>query len=66
MNLKEYKETVKPGTRVYVMYQGVKVLGTAGNLLGADGEEPIIKFDNGVMGRVTKASVERVQIELPN
>ena len=67
MTLEEYKKKVTPGTRVFVMFKGEKLSGTAGEALDPKGEtEPLIKFDGGAMSWVTDKNVAHIHIEVIN
>jgi len=64
MTLDEYKKVVQLGMRVYVMIQGVKKMGTAAKFI--DETEPIVRFDNGEIARVTEKSAPYFNLERPN
>lgn len=65
MTLKEYDQKIKPGNRVYVVVNsnGERLYGTAGNLIGAEGFERIVKFDNGAMAKVTEENCRVINLD---
>jgi len=66
MTLDEYKKTVHPGRRVYVVANGKKMYGTAGNMYSAEGVEYIVQFDTGERVKVTEKSAPHFQVEQMN
>lgn len=68
MTLLEYNQKVAPGRRVYVLIpNGSKVYGTACNIGNSDGTiDPGIRFDSGLLAKVTETSAYLVQMEEAN
>jgi len=63
MDLKEYQAKAHPGRRVYIMHEGQKVYGTAGNMYGSSGIEYVVRFDFGSIAKVTEETVHLFYFE---
>lgn len=66
MTLFEYSKKVQPGRRVYISVQGSKVYGTACNLYSTAGVDYTIKFDSGLLVKVTEGTAHLVHMEEAN
>lgn len=62
MNMKEYQEKVLPGTRVFIEVAGNRYEGTAGRMFAPEGITFVIKFDTGIIGKVTEETVGMIQL----
>jgi len=73
MTFEEYKKTVLPGRRVCFdpvestgRRFGPKMYGTAMHFLTATGTEYAVKYDNGMIGKVSENNVQFFSLEAAN